>query len=257
MSRGRSKVKLLKSKPPAPAPLRIAVALACMDSVESGFATDLSKLMAYSTLALVAPGHADLQLNVVSSSLVSCSRNDLAGEALRTDCTHILWIDSDMRFPRNALVRLLNHRKAMVGINYSTRKVDAIDYVAFKTKGLTNDTHVKLKTLPDSTGLETVDAIGFGMVLIETNVFRGVAYPAFDVHYDLDKKMWIGEDVDFCEKVRANGVEIFVDHDLSKECAHTGRMDFYTSMVEQAKAVDPGLITREVVDPSPPLILEA
>ena len=262
MSRGRGKrpVQIMAAKPQPPEPpLKIAVSLACMDSVEAGFAYDLAKMMCYSGMALVATNQAEIRINMLSSSILACSRNDLAAEAIAAGCTHILCVDSDMRFPKDALIRLLKANKDVVGINYATRKVPP-GYVAFKTKGLTNESHVKLQTTPTSTGLEQCDAIGFGLVLIHTDVFKGLAYPAFEVRYNRDPKMWVGEDVDFCDKARANGTEIWVDHDLSKECKHIGRLEFDLTMVEAVKDMDAGVITPEARDTDPlrpSLILEA
>lgn len=239
-------------------PASIAISLACMDSVETGFAYDLAKLTCYSGMALVAKHNIDIRINMLNSSILACSRNDLAAEAVRCGATHMLCIDSDMRFPKDALVRLLKHDADIVGINYSTRKVPP-GFVAFKKKGKTNEEHVKLETLPTSTGLEEVDAIGFGMVLIRTDVFRMLDYPAFETRYDQEAKMWIGEDVDFCLKAKAAGLQILVDQDLSKECAHIGRIEFRPEHVAATKDEDAGVITPEAVDESPvtPLILEA
>lgn len=249
---------LVGQSPPEPE-FYVAISIACMDTVEAGFSYDLAKLACYSGVHLVAPNIATIRIDQLSSSILASSRNDLAAEALRAGATHMLCIDSDMRFPKDALVRLLKHRKGIVGINYSTRKVPP-GYVAFKTKGMRNEDHRKLATLPTSTGLEEVDAIGFGLVLIDLNVFRGLAYPAFEVRYDRDPKMWVGEDVDFCEKARANGHTIWVDHDLSKECAHIGRMEYRLEMIAATEDLDRGVITPEARDTDPvtsPLVLEA
>jgi hypothetical protein len=259
--RNGNRPRLVRPGQPGPRPeprFCIAISLACMDSVETGFAYDLAKMACYSGMALVAPNHAEIRINMLNSSILACSRNDLAAEATRSGATHMLCIDSDMRFPKESLVRLLKHDKDIVGINYSTRKVPP-GFVAFKHKGATNEEHVKLETTPTSTGLEAVDAIGFGMVLIRTDVFRRLDYPAFETRYDHEAAMWIGEDVDFCLKAKAAGMDIWVDQDLSKECAHIGRLEYRLEHVEATKDMDAGTITPEAHDESPvsPLILEA
>ena len=237
-------------------PLRISVSLACMDSVEASFAYDLAKMTAYAGVTLVARDIAELRINMLSSSILSSSRNDLAREAMENGSTHVLCIDSDMRFPKESLNRLLKHQKDIVGINYSTRKVPP-DFVAFKhISRESGDPHVKLETLPDSTGLEKVEALGFGLILIRTDVFRSMPYPGFETIYDRERNMWIGEDVDFCKKATAAGFDIWADHDLSKECAHIGRMEYLTAHVEKTKDMDRGEILPEEHDVSP-LALEA
>jgi len=65
--------------------------------------------------------------------------------------------------------------------------------------------------------------------------------------------------VDFCLKAKKAGLEIWVDHDLSKECAHIGRLEYKLEMIEAVKDMDAGVITPEVEDEEPVsrLILEA
>ena len=258
MSKKSKPVHRHKTGPVKTPPFKIAVSLACMDSVEAGFAYDLAKMMCYSGMALVANDMAEIRINMLNSSILSCSRNDLAVEAITSGCTHVLCVDSDMRFPKESLVRLLRHQKDIVGINYATRKVPP-GYVAFKKKGWTNEEHERLETTPTSTGLEKVEAIGFGLVLIKTDVFRKIAYPGFETWYDPETTMWIGEDVDFCVKACKENIDIWVDQDLSKECAHIGRMEYRLEMIEATKNMDAGVITPEVKDAEPVsrLILEA
>ena len=268
MSRRRSKPRLVQNPKLPPGyghnpTASVAISIACMDSVETSFCYDLAKLSCYSGLHLVARQNVDIRINFLSSSILSCSRNDLAAEAVKSGATHILCIDSDMRFPKDALLRLLRHDADIVGINYSTRKVPP-GFVAFQHRGMTNEEHVRLETTPTSTGLVEVDAIGFGMVLLRTDVFRMLDYPAFETRYDTENKMWIGEDVDFCMKAKAAGLQILVDQDLSKECAHIGRIEYRPEHVLAVKDMDPGLITPDARDDAPevhdapsPLILEA
>ena len=42
--------------------------------------------------------------------------------ALAVDATHILWLDSDMRFPADTLGRLLARNRDIVGANYCARR---------------------------------------------------------------------------------------------------------------------------------------
>jgi hypothetical protein len=38
--------------------------------------------------------------------------------------------------------------------------------------------------------------------------------------------MYIGEDIYFCKLAQANGMKVYVDHDLSKDVRHIGVMEF-------------------------------
>jgi hypothetical protein len=160
------------------------------------------------------------------NTYVHKARQHLALRALDADATHVLWIDSDMTFPADAAVRLLAHNLPMVGINYCSRTIPP-RFVSIKSvkKG------ERCVSMPGvSTGLEEVESIGFGMVLMKISVIEealkgdGIAF----------NNVWLGngdhmgEDVYFCQKVRKAHVRIFVDHDLSHECAHIGNFDYQT-----------------------------
>ena len=54
-------------------------------------------------------------------SEVAMQRQQLVDQALDTSCTHIMWIDSDMKFPPDTLQILLSYKKDIVAGNYSTR----------------------------------------------------------------------------------------------------------------------------------------
>jgi hypothetical protein len=115
----------------------------------------------------------------------------------------------------------------MVGINYAQRGVPS-DFVAIKTVGL-GAAGVKLRTTDESTGLEEVEAMGFGMVLMKTSALTGMPDPdevPWFQNRHLGGEQWMGEDVFFCERFREAGGRIFVDHDLSKECRHVGQFEY-------------------------------
>lgn len=145
-----------------------------------------------------------------SSSNLPELRHKLAVNALKEhDASHILWIDSDMGFPADALHRLLAHDKEIVGCTYPRRlgspysSATDLDGQPFKAS---------------STGLEQAGVIGFGFLLTRINVFDGdYDMPLFAHH---DERGYCTEDVSFCHKARARGHEVWVDHDLSREIVH-------------------------------------
>src|SRR3990167_9013525 len=56
-----------------------------------------------------------------SCDIVS-NRTYLVNAALKTDATHILFIDCDMTFPHDIIQTLLAHNKEIVGVEYNKRK---------------------------------------------------------------------------------------------------------------------------------------
>jgi hypothetical protein len=151
-------------------------------------------------------------------SLTALARNQLVDIAKKNGFTHIFFMDSDMTFPPDTLIKLLAHDKDFVGGTYYER------YAPYRP--------TLMKELPDEpeeytvvdprgkTDLIEVDGIGAGCTLIKLSVFEGMETPYYD--YRLDKigereKFW-AEDIHFCAKVRKKGVQIWADPTV--KCAH-------------------------------------
>lgn len=201
---------------------KVAICVPARDMVTASFAFDLARLTGVT--------QENLMLLTSQGTLIVNQRTDLAKNAIEAGCTHILFLDSDMRFPADTLERLLAHDKDIVACNYSTRKFP-LRSVAFKddTSWDTVDTD------PDSTGLEPVASIGMGIMLIKSEVFVKIGLPYFMIGFSAKNQEYTGEDIFFCRKARAAGYEILVDHDLSKEIGHTGAIDFRHDHIWAAK----------------------
>lgn len=232
-------------------PLKVAICLPTHDMVPAGFMYDLANMAAFSGMTLIADDVADMSLMMMQGTIIQASREKLAQDALIADCTHLLWLDTDMRFPKDTLIRLLNRNKPIVGINYSKRKAPP-DYTAFSSIDYNPETGrwgTKLPTRPDDYGLQEAAAIGFGVTLIQSRVFWDIAdeeagpgKPFFDFTHIGKGADWKGEDVYFCEKAKAAGYTTYVDADLSKRCAHVGQFEYrldHVHAVEEAQAMDP------------------
>lgn len=216
--------------------LVIAINLPTADQVHSDFAVDLARLVSYTAHHFGDKIEAIL-VNSVRGSIVHKSRQALAEQAEEQRADYSLWIDSDMRFPRDALVRLLSREQDIVGVNYVTRQ-QPMHYVAIKNEVTADGPGEYLATKIDSEGLEEAAAIGFGMVLIHGSVWGKLGpAPWFLFDYDRDLDVPIGEDVYFCRLAREAGINIMVDHDLSKEIRHIGQWEFklaHMAMLEAA-----------------------
>lgn len=218
--------------------------------------------MSWTSLELVQRG-VDMIMNMQMSSYIHANRTDLASLALADkDVTHLFWLDDDMRFPKNTIARLLQHHQPFVGVNYSHRKPPP-QPVALKRNAagreqfrcpvcdtdpasgpslrysddrqrvvcLTCGYHrwamnSKLITNEQSTGLEPVEAIGFGVTMVAREVFEQTPFPWFEHDYDHQEKRAIGEDTWFCWLAQQAGFPVFVDHDLSKDIRHAGSLEY-------------------------------
>ncbi|MGE0278342.1 MAG: hypothetical protein AB7R40_23345 [Nitrospiraceae bacterium] len=211
-------------------PLKILILIPTHDYVSALTMFDAMQLCLETAAAMPPDGH-QIGTQMVTHTYIHRARQELAEVALAEKATHLLWMDADMRFPQDALLKLLEHDKKCVGINYAKRGVPS-DFVAIKhLPEYNNGVGAKCITNDDSTGLEEVDAMGMGLVLMKASAFNNMPDPA--------EKPWfwfgfteqgghIGEDVHFFKLLKESGVPVYVDHDLSKRCAHVGQFEFRT-----------------------------
>ena len=81
----------------------IGILVPTRDFVNSGFAVDLARLVGFT----VGTSNHKVVIYTSSGTLLSAQRQDLARDAVEAKCTHTLWLDSDMRFPKDSIIRLL------------------------------------------------------------------------------------------------------------------------------------------------------
>jgi hypothetical protein len=186
--------------------------------VATGFAFDLARLVGATT---VHRPDVELRLYTVRGTILPKSRHELVLAALQAGMTHLLFLDSDMRFPKTALVRLLSHREPVVAVNYATRR-QPVQPVSFSNDA---DASERVYTEPGATHLEAVASTGFGCMLIDLDVFRQLPAPWFQMGW-VSGGGYLGEDVYFCRKVREAGLRILIDHGLSQEIGHVGEWEY-------------------------------
>lgn len=159
-----------------------------------------------------------IQIFTQDSSMLVQSRHDLVKSALTAGATHVLFLDSDMVFPKGTLQRLLEADKDIVGLNCTTRGWP-VAHIA----------HGFDQSLIDSrkrSGLEKVQQVGLAVMLIKTDVLRKLKPPLFMMEWVPDTGAYCGEDIYFCQVAQEAGYDVWIDHDLSKEILHVGHMAF-------------------------------
>lgn len=198
--------------------MNVAICVPARDQVYTGFAYDLALLSArwYGG----APVGSKFDVHFVNGTLIADQRHKLARMAISGNADYLLFLDSDMRFPSNLLERLIAHDKDIVACNYATRRLP-VKTVAFKDFATLECVYSH-----DKSGLEEVDAVGMGAMLIKTEVLRRLPQPWFSISWLPSGNMWVGEDIYFCKLAQANGYKVLIDHDLSKEVKHIGTMEF-------------------------------
>lgn len=220
--------------------IKLAICIPVYGDTKSKFTLSLAKAIDHFHKSRIVdhegndiPREIDVQM--VSCSMLTESRHRLVGEALSWGATHLLWLDADHVFPEDAIVRLLSHNVDVVGANYP-RRVTPTAPTACKL--VTNDDGADTKNLVYTTAekamdkeLEEVAHLGFGVCLMNMHVLDllqvhadanddGNFMPLFEMRASEGKGGMIGEDVFFFKKVREAGGRIYVDHALSWEVGH-------------------------------------
>ena len=140
-------------------------------------------------------------------------RTGIVREALKKDATHLLFVDSDMVFPKDVIPRLLACDKDIVGVEYNRRR--------FPLEG----TSEPLTEISKSDGLYQAKYCGTGLMLINLSIFKKEwKSPWFNFGRDKEGMLVIGEDAWFCRTARDEGFETWIDPTL--EVKHIGEYYF-------------------------------
>jgi glycosyltransferase involved in cell wall biosynthesis len=199
---------------------KVGICIPARGQVEVGTAFDLAALVNYTN----KNSRIEVHLYTSMGTLIFDQRNNMVQSAMDDGCSHVLFIDADMRFPKDTLIRLLNHNKGIVGVNATTRS-EPVKPTAKKLE--VKDDHVIWHPVwsKEATGIEVVDGIGCGVMLIDAEVIKGLEKPYFYFEQLPNHKI-LGEDIYFCIKASDAGFPTYVDHDLSKEIKHIGSYQY-------------------------------
>lgn len=216
--------------------MKVAICIPCYGDTKSKFTHSLSQMIIYSLGAdLRRDGEkVDLDLDVfmVSSSMLTESRHRLVAEAIAWEADYMLCLDADHVFPPDTLLQLLSHNLPVVGCNYARRVTPTAPSAARETtddddNGLLYTTEEKAKAAL----VEECAHLGFGVLLIDCRVFDhlqahaeehgdGNFLPLFQFVPTENKVGMIGEDVFFFKKLKEAGIVPFCDHGLSWHVGH-------------------------------------
>ena len=182
-----------------------------------------------SVLGLQTNGNTKICTTV--NSLVYDGRNKLALEAIKEGFDYILWVDSDMTFPPDALLRLLedaqsNGAEYVSGLCFS-RKLPTVPVICKKLtwekrgeSGVVHDQDIYLDYPKDA--LFEVDASGAAFCLVKVSLIREVAE-----HFRMSPfhpLPFMGEDYSFCWRAKQLGKKLYCDSRV--KIGHVGTMIF-------------------------------
>lgn len=183
---------------------------------------------------------------VIGNSNLPRARNELVAEFLATNCGAMIFIDSDMGWKPNDVLRLLSSDKEVIG-GVGRKRCDApntdpsVWCAWFLDRELEQDEHGAIK----------VGGVGTGFLKIDRSVFEKIAYeqperkrhPLGHMSDRVGKNFYdffrfgegpngecIGEDFHFCSTWRNLGNSVWIDPDI--ELQHIGSHDYKGSIAE-------------------------
>jgi hypothetical protein len=182
--------------------------------------------------------------NISGCSVVSRVRNLIATNFLNSDCTDLMFIDSDINFDAEDIFRLLawssDPKKGIVaGIPVARKK----GQVYFSTLDTDDDKSI----LMDKMGLVKAKRVATAFMMIRKEVFVKLAeaHPEWTYHdekkegdtticffdFELKDGQYIGEDYLFCDRAREQGFEVWIDPTI--KLGHMGVHEFESSFGEE------------------------
>ena len=195
--------------------MNITLCLPTGDDVKADFMLSLSRLL----LRAGATGHQFSFANVKTSN-VAQSREQTAEQALKSEGTHFLWLDSDMVFPAWLLERLLSHDVDIVAGNYCMR--GALNPQPTAVVDIQPNGQCRRTFAAQGDALVEVEGIGFGAVLMKRAVLERMPQPRFPIVWTALGGSHEGEDVSFCANARKLGYRLLVDPLVSRHLGHNG-----------------------------------
>lgn len=195
--------------------MSIAIIIPSGSTWESAFGRCFGSLIGQ--LARENIPHASLN---IEGSILPQSRQMLMEFAC--DHKYALCLDSDMTFPIDVVPQLLQHDKPIVVANYVTRM--PCSFVCHNKEGQRMDSRGK-------TGIEQAKRVALGVALINMDYIRKLPKPWFNFTWQNDINNFAGEDYYFSDMCNNNGIDMWVDHDLSQQVGHVKTINLMPDMV--------------------------
>lgn len=145
------------------------------------------------------------------------NRNEMIDLALKTDCTHIFFLDDDMVPSPDVLEKLSKHDVDVVSALYLSRNYPHLP--VFFDVAYPNGLCKYSFLTPGKSGLQQGVNCGFGAVLIDLKIFKDLEKPYVRLG-EIVKDEWC-DDVGFFNRVRNAGFEIYCDLDVFVGHSHS------------------------------------
>ena len=197
----------------------VMIAMPCYDSVKVSTMISLIKLVQQ-----LGKSGIQVSINTMKSPLIHQARNYLTSVFLTTDFTHLLFVDSDVEFEPEAVLRMLVAKKDVICTPYRVKSLDVNQKMY--TVELKKDAPLEPGDLIEITAGPT------GIMLIHRDVFEKIIEkfpelkiknsvfpqpgPDHEYYYNFfeftfNEGYAAGEDVSFCRLVEKVGFKLYAN----------------------------------------------
>ena len=190
-------------------------------------------------------------------SLITRARNTIVSFFLRSDCTHLMFIDADIDFHPEDVIRLAKHNKDVVVGAYPLKFLNKVqgksDQACFNYS-----VNLLKQTVKVEDNLMEIEYGATGFMMIRRNVIEKMIekypefkyindvpingefkkedyYALFDCVIDKETQRYLSEDYAFCKRWRDIGGQIFMD--MTINLSHIGTKTYdgsiYMKFVEE------------------------
>lgn len=218
-------------------PKKVMVGLPVYGGYDPHFITSLMDLLVQRIPVALA------MKTCIGDSLVSRARNRIAAAFLRSDCTHLLFLDTDLIFSPEQIARLVGHDEPIVAGLYPKKQRElgwVCNLLPFEAM--------------DERGLKPVRYAGTGCLLIAREVLEAMIVRWPEIEYDPDdgdeagvkwdlfptgvlacpktgRRRYLSEDWWFCERALQLGYKVWMDTQVVLK--HVGPMIYPVDSLEE------------------------
>lgn len=181
---------------------------------------------------LEKPKNVEIDFMYQEGYTVALARNLLTQYSLSKEYDYTLWVDADIVLPSDFLKRLLtvfkDKKDAGLACGYYLKKLLGKEPIT-ELYGYTEDgkavQNIKESVLPKEGGIYEIQGCGLGCALVKNSTMKQILDKyKICFEYRVNPGVLVSEDLDFCNKLKAEGLKLYAD--VSLKTPHIGKVAF-------------------------------
>lgn len=161
-------------------------------------------------------------------ALVQRARNDLLAIAVENDFDCIIWIDADIEWQPEWLLKLVNSKEDVIGGTYRRKALDETYVVRCETENLVTNDNGLIEVTGLGTGFLKMSKKAFTYLWDNSTVYNEKNNDRFNRRWAFDIVVkdgeLVSEDITVCDKLTEGGFKIYLDPTMT--CSHMGQLKF-------------------------------